>query len=192
MPRGIVEDVLVQVDKFYYPVDFVVLDMNLSIPSTFQTPVILGRPFLATSNALINCRSEILKLSFGNMTLELNIFNTCRQPQDLEEVKEVNLLENILDEDFQLNLPSTNLQLSLDSALIDVNILDDTSKVSFAGTGHGVLCQQMFDELRPWVAPIKPSSDDKHHLIGAFETFESSNLSFYFYFGCIPCKASQG
>ncbi|XP_042988778.1 uncharacterized protein LOC122316294, partial [Carya illinoinensis] len=58
------------------------------------------RPFLATSNALINCRSGILKLSFGNMTLELNIFNSCRQPQDLEEVKEVNLLENILDEDF--------------------------------------------------------------------------------------------
>ncbi|KAG6725844.1 hypothetical protein I3842_02G050900 [Carya illinoinensis] len=82
MPRGIVEDVLVQVDKFYYPVDFVVLDMNLSNPSTFQAPVILGRPFLATSNALINCRSGILKLSFGNMTLELNIFNTFRQPQD--------------------------------------------------------------------------------------------------------------
>ncbi|XP_035551103.1 uncharacterized protein LOC108985606 [Juglans regia] len=42
MPRGIVEDVLVQVDKFYYHVDFVVLDMKLSTPSTFQAPVILG------------------------------------------------------------------------------------------------------------------------------------------------------
>ena len=26
IPRGIVKDVLVQVDKFYFPVDFVVLD----------------------------------------------------------------------------------------------------------------------------------------------------------------------
>ena len=26
--RGIIEDVLVQVDKFYYPVDFVVLDTD--------------------------------------------------------------------------------------------------------------------------------------------------------------------
>ena len=26
MPRGIVEDVLVQVDKFIFPVDFIVLD----------------------------------------------------------------------------------------------------------------------------------------------------------------------
>ncbi|RVW69421.1 hypothetical protein CK203_061783 [Vitis vinifera] len=28
IPRGMIEDVLVQVDKFYYPVDFVVLDMD--------------------------------------------------------------------------------------------------------------------------------------------------------------------
>jgi len=37
--------------------------------------VILGRPFLPTSNALINCRNGMMKLSFGNMTLDLNIFN---------------------------------------------------------------------------------------------------------------------
>ncbi|RVW77184.1 hypothetical protein CK203_043302 [Vitis vinifera] len=29
IPRGMIEDVLVQVDKFYYPVDFVVLDTDL-------------------------------------------------------------------------------------------------------------------------------------------------------------------
>ena len=86
MPRGVVEDVLVQVDKFFYPVDFVVLDVHLTPKSSFQAPVILGRHFLATSNALINCKSGVLKLSFGNMTLELNIFNICRQPQDLEDV----------------------------------------------------------------------------------------------------------
>lgn len=97
MPIGIVEDVLVQIDKFFYPVDFVVLDVHLTSPSSFQAPIILGRPFFATSNALINCISGILKLSFGNMTLELNIFNTCRQPHDLEEIHEVNLLEAILD-----------------------------------------------------------------------------------------------
>ncbi|XP_041009349.1 uncharacterized protein LOC121253396 [Juglans microcarpa x Juglans regia] len=64
-PRGLVEDVLVQVDKFYYPVDFVVLDVQLTPHSVFQAPVILGRPFFTTSNALINCQSGILKLMFG-------------------------------------------------------------------------------------------------------------------------------
>ena len=76
-PRGIVEDVLVKIHKFYFPIDFIVLDTQPISHASTRIPVILGRPFLATSNALINCRSGVLKLSFGNMTVELNIFNTC-------------------------------------------------------------------------------------------------------------------
>ena len=38
-------------------------------------PIILGRPFLATANAIINCRNGVMQLTFGNMTLELNIFH---------------------------------------------------------------------------------------------------------------------
>ena len=51
--KGTVEDVLVQVDKFYYPVDFVVLDTDLVAVGANYVPIILGRPFLATSNAII-------------------------------------------------------------------------------------------------------------------------------------------
>ncbi|RVW77155.1 Transposon Ty3-I Gag-Pol polyprotein [Vitis vinifera] len=55
IPRGVIEDVLVQVDKFYYPVDFVVLDTDSTVKEENYVPIILGRPFLATSNAIINC-----------------------------------------------------------------------------------------------------------------------------------------
>ena len=75
IPKGIVEDVLVKVDKFYYPVDFVVLDTEPIACGPNHVPVILGRPFLATANAIINCRNGVLQLTFGNMTLELNIFH---------------------------------------------------------------------------------------------------------------------
>ena len=75
IPKGIVEDVLVKVDKFYYPVDFVVLDTDPVTKGTNQVPIILGRPFLATLNAIINCRNGVMQLTFGNMTLELNIFH---------------------------------------------------------------------------------------------------------------------
>ncbi|RVW77733.1 hypothetical protein CK203_050354 [Vitis vinifera] len=74
IPRGMIEDVLVQVNNFYYPVDFVVLDMDPIVKETNYVPIILGRPFLATSNAIINCRNGLMQLTFGNMTLELNIF----------------------------------------------------------------------------------------------------------------------
>ena len=75
IPKGIVEDVLVKVDKFYYPVDFVVLDTELIESGPNHVPIILGRPFLATANAIINCRKGVMQLTFGNMTLELNIFH---------------------------------------------------------------------------------------------------------------------
>ena len=55
--RRIIEDVLVQVDKFYYLIDFVVLDTDAVVTGTNYVPIILGRPFLATSNAIINCRN---------------------------------------------------------------------------------------------------------------------------------------
>ena len=73
-PRGIVEDVLVKIDKFYYPVDFLVLDTIAIVNKESKISLILGRKFLATANALINCRNALMILSFGNMTLEVNVF----------------------------------------------------------------------------------------------------------------------
>ena len=75
IPKGIVEDVLVKVDKFYYPVDFVVLDTEPIENELNHVPIIQGRPFLATANTIINCRNGVMQLTFGNMTLELNIFH---------------------------------------------------------------------------------------------------------------------
>ena len=84
IPKGIVEDVLVKINKFYYPVDFVVLDTEPSSNEPNHVPIILGRPFLATANAIINCRNGIMQLTFGDMTLELNIFHLNNNPKLLE------------------------------------------------------------------------------------------------------------
>ncbi|RVW58967.1 hypothetical protein CK203_107360 [Vitis vinifera] len=87
-PKGVIEDVLVQVDKFYYPVDFVVLDTDPTVKEANYVPIILGRPFLATSNAIINCRNGVMQLTFGNMTLELNIFHLCKRHLHPEKRKD--------------------------------------------------------------------------------------------------------
>ena len=89
IPKGIVEDVLVKIDKFYCPVDFVVLDTEPIASELNHVPIILGRPFLATSNAIINCRNGVMQLTFGNMTLELNIFHLNykhRLPEDANQM----------------------------------------------------------------------------------------------------------
>ncbi|RVW78393.1 hypothetical protein CK203_051415 [Vitis vinifera] len=95
------EDVLVQVDKFYYPVDFVVLDTDPIVKGINYVPIILGRPFLATSNAIINCRNGVMQLTFGNMTLELNIFHLCQKHIHLEEdegPEEVCMIDTLVEE----------------------------------------------------------------------------------------------
>jgi hypothetical protein len=141
IPRGIVEDVLVQVDKFYFPVDFIVLDTKPVAPSSIDVPVILGRPFLATSNALINCRNGIIKLTFGNMTVELNIFNIYKQPaiDDDEKIVEVDMIQNLAESKFAhsmisdpieaclLNPNSDDIELDMANNILDDNPMMDTN-----------------------------------------------------------------
>ena len=55
IPKGTVENVLIQVDKFYYPVYFVVLDTEPVALGANYVPIILRRPLLATSNSIIYC-----------------------------------------------------------------------------------------------------------------------------------------
>ena len=100
IPKGTVEDVLIQVDKFYYPVDFVVLDIEPVAAGANHVPIILGRPFLATSNVIINFRNGVMQLTFGNMTLELNIFHLSKKHMHQQENdnEEVCTIEAILEE----------------------------------------------------------------------------------------------
>ena len=96
IPRGIVKHVLVQVDKFYFPVDFVMRDTQPVLNQGTQFPVILGRPFLATANAIIHCRGGLMTLSFGNMTVNLNIFNVIKEMENEEDVCDVNMIESVV------------------------------------------------------------------------------------------------
>jgi hypothetical protein len=100
-PRGIIEDVLIKVDKFYFLVDFIVIDTEPVHDLVNQIPVILRHPFLATANTLINCRTGVMKISFGNMIVELTIFNINSQPLDYDEIRPVWTIEEIT-EDFDL------------------------------------------------------------------------------------------
>ncbi|GJY71775.1 DNA-binding pseudobarrel domain-containing protein [Tanacetum coccineum] len=67
-PIGIVENVLVKIDKFLFPSDFVVMDML----NTRNETMILGRPFLATIHAKIDVFNKEISLGIGadRVTLE--------------------------------------------------------------------------------------------------------------------------
>jgi hypothetical protein len=86
--------------------DFIVLDTQ-PVEACNLNPVILGRPFLTTSNALINCRNGLMKLSFGNMTLEMTIFNIYKQPRDDNDLQEVDFIEKLVRDQFQTTSSET-------------------------------------------------------------------------------------
>ncbi|XP_075478895.1 uncharacterized protein LOC142519751 [Primulina tabacum] len=82
-PRGIVEDVLLTVDKFIFPADFVILDME----EDQETPLIFGRPFLAIGKALIDVHKGELTLRVGGDQVVFNIYNTTREPNEVSTCK---------------------------------------------------------------------------------------------------------
>jgi len=146
VPRGIVEDVLVQVDKFIYHVDFIVLDTQ-PVEACNLIPVILGRPFLATSNALINCRNGLMKLSFENMTLKMNIFNICKQPRDDNDLQEVDFIEKLVHDQFQ----TTSSEIEIDES-------DDLQMVYFQEESKASNWRPQIEEFPPRSNESVPSS----------------------------------
>ena len=61
-PKGIVEDLLVQVDKFKMPMDFIVLEMKGCLLRHKEHMILLWRPFMATTNTVIDAQSGKLKV----------------------------------------------------------------------------------------------------------------------------------
>jgi len=73
--KGEITDVLIWVGEFICPIDFIVLEIKPVSTPRSQTPVILGHQFLATANAIINCRNGSMRFTFGDMTKEVTVFN---------------------------------------------------------------------------------------------------------------------
>ncbi|XP_047943176.1 uncharacterized protein LOC125190018 [Salvia hispanica] len=67
-PKGIIEDVLVKVDKFILPVDFIVIEME----EDKDMPILFGRPFLATGDVVIETKTNtvMFRVDGENVVIE--------------------------------------------------------------------------------------------------------------------------
>ncbi|GJY84199.1 reverse transcriptase domain-containing protein [Tanacetum coccineum] len=89
-PLGIAENVFVKVGKFYFPVDFVILDF-VADP---RVPLILGRPFLSTAHALIDVYEGEIILRHDDQSLILKCGDTPTISYDnFESVKRIDLID---------------------------------------------------------------------------------------------------
>ena len=69
-----IEDVLVKVDEFIFPADFIVLDME----EDKEIPIILGRPFLVIGRAMTDVQRGELKLRVQEKEVKFNVFEAMR------------------------------------------------------------------------------------------------------------------
>ncbi|CAN6713658.1 unnamed protein product [Malus baccata var. baccata] len=88
-PRGIIEDLIIKVENLYLPADFVILDMD----EDTQTPIILGRPFMATARTLLH--AEIMpRLTSDPLLNVLHGFEN-KNTKDEEVCEYVSALESV-------------------------------------------------------------------------------------------------
>ncbi|XP_022041043.1 uncharacterized protein LOC110943612 [Helianthus annuus] len=80
-PREIVENMLVKIDKFVFPVDFVILDMD----EDKNVPLILGRPFLATARAMIDVCTGRLTLRVDDEEVTFDIGKSMQHSQSQDD-----------------------------------------------------------------------------------------------------------
>ncbi|XP_078168431.1 uncharacterized protein LOC144562936 [Carex rostrata] len=92
LPLGIVEDLPVQVGKYFVPVDFVVMEME----EDKEVPIILGRPFLRTAGAIIDVRQGTLTLNFGGEKVKFQIERAMKYPSQSETCFRVDGIEELL------------------------------------------------------------------------------------------------
>ena len=116
-PEGVLEDVLVKVGKFIFPMDFVVMKME----EDNQVSLLLGRLFLATRAALIDVQKGELTLRVGNEVVHFNLNKSLTQPD--VDVEICMAVENSSPISFDL-ISDCNLQHSINENEMNFQYLE--------------------------------------------------------------------
>ncbi|PKI48910.1 hypothetical protein CRG98_030686 [Punica granatum] len=93
-PKGIIENVLVKVDKLIFPHDFIVLEME----EDKEVPMILGRLFLATGKALINVEQGKLTLRVMDEQITFNVYDAIKKFDDGKSRYTIDIIDELISE----------------------------------------------------------------------------------------------
>ncbi|GKE98803.1 reverse transcriptase domain-containing protein, partial [Tanacetum coccineum] len=119
-PVGIAENMLVEVGKFTFPVDFVILEME----EDSKVPLILGRPFLHTADAVIQVKQRQLNLGVGTERIIFNIDSAMKHSYLNDDTCfSIDVIDEILEEDFDACLDEgSKILYSIEGTLLEEEI----------------------------------------------------------------------
>ncbi|CAN6707333.1 unnamed protein product [Malus baccata var. baccata] len=93
-PKGVLEDVLVQVDHLVFPADFYVLEMDESDHAP-SLPILLGRPFMKTAQTKIDVAKGLVTMAFGGDMISFKISESIETPNVVHSCCAIDKFERI-------------------------------------------------------------------------------------------------
>nr|GEV51218.1 putative reverse transcriptase domain, ribonuclease H-like domain, aspartic peptidase domain protein [Tanacetum cinerariifolium] len=155
-PTGIAEDVFVQVGKFTFPANFVVIDYDVDP----RVPLILGRPFLRTARSLVDVHGEELILRDGDEQLIFHADSTLKHPHKHGKVS-INMI-NFIDITCEDRFPEVlKFKKSNHPSSGSTTPLSDSSPSLTPFETNDSLLEEFADELA-LLDPIPPGKEDNN------------------------------
>ncbi|GJU62571.1 reverse transcriptase domain-containing protein [Tanacetum coccineum] len=128
-PVSIAKNMLIEVGKFTFPVDFVILKME----EDSKVHLILGRPFLHTTDAVIRVKQKQLNLGVGTERMTFHMDSAMKHSYSNDGTCfSINVIDKILEEDFDA-------------------LLDEGSKILYSIKGT-ILEEKLFAEFDEFMA----------------------------------------
>jgi len=91
-PYGIIEEVLVKVNKFLFQVDILVMDMD----EGSEVPLVLVGPFMKTANVVIDVNDGKLYVRVQDDEVYFNVFEAMKHPMDKNECIRIDVLDEVI------------------------------------------------------------------------------------------------
>ncbi|XP_061356193.1 uncharacterized protein LOC133300632, partial [Gastrolobium bilobum] len=144
-PDGVIEDVLVKIDKFIFPADFVILDMQ----EDAEIPLLLGRPFLATARAMIDVEQGKLMLRVNDETVTIDVLESMKHPSDGGDCFKIDVINDAV-----LDTVDEILQPLMELESLEEDLLHNTTEAT-EGEQEVEKLEEKVDDIIPGAPKVE-------------------------------------
>ncbi|GJW97734.1 reverse transcriptase domain-containing protein [Tanacetum coccineum] len=161
-PVGIAENILVEVGKFTFIVDFVILEME----EDSKVPIILGRPFLHTADAVIRVKQKQLNLRVGTERMIFHIDSVMKHSYSNDDICfRIDVIDEILEEDFDALLDKgSEILYSIKGIILEEKLFAEFDDFMAMTANENSESESDIEEPPLKKSPLTPITRSKHLL----------------------------
>ncbi|XP_028791318.1 uncharacterized protein LOC114747196 [Neltuma alba] len=158
-PKGVIEDVLVEVDKFIFPDDFIMLDCEVD----WNIPIILGWLFLVTARTLIDVEKGEITMRVNDEKVIFNMNQALKFPDDSLHCNSIDVIDFAVQEELINSLTKDPLEALLirETSSIDGKVEAYAEMMSIEAFPYQkAKTFEPLDVTSALSSPLKPSTDE--------------------------------